>query len=127
LEWAQKVGYLKPNLKKLKVQRERMERRNFWRECKWIIPKESPDPPNELKRLFIQASKPRFPPQVQDVSRGPYSDDDIDFILLSIKIRKQLTPEELKEKNELVIKPVKLEFGYLSSPAESSFPCSERF
>jgi hypothetical protein len=103
LERAQKVGYSKPNLKKLKVQRGRMERRNFWRECKWIIAEESPDPPKELKRLFIQASEPPAPPQVEDVSRGPYSDDDIDFILSSIKFEKQLTPEELKKIKELVI------------------------
>jgi hypothetical protein len=106
LEWAQKVGYSKPNLKKLKVQRERMERRNSWRECKWIIPEESVDPPNELKRLFIQASEPPASPQVEDVLRGPYSDDDIDFILSTIKFGKQLTPEELKKIKELVIKRI---------------------
>jgi hypothetical protein len=83
-----------------------MERRNSWRECKWTIPEESPDPPNELKRLFIQASEPPAPPQVEDVSRGPYSDDDIDFILLSIKFGEQLTPEELKDIKELVIKRI---------------------
>jgi hypothetical protein len=105
-EWAQKVGYSKSNLKKLKVQKGRMERRNSWRELKWIIPEESPDPPNELKRLFIQASEPPAPPQVEDVSRGPYSDDDIDFILSSIKFGKQLTPEELKEIKELVVKRI---------------------
>jgi hypothetical protein len=59
-----------------------------------------------LKRLFIQASEPPAPPQAEDVSRGPYSDDDIDFILSSIKFEKQLTPEELKEIKELVIKPI---------------------
>jgi hypothetical protein len=106
LEWAQKVGYSKPNLKKSKIQRGRMERRNSWRECKWIIPEESPDPPNELKRLFIQASEPPAPPQVEDVSRGPYSYDDIDFILSSIKFGKQLTPEELIEIKKLVIKQI---------------------
>jgi hypothetical protein len=80
-------------LKKLELQKGRMERRNSWRELKWIIPEESPDPPNELKRLFIQASEPPAPPQVEDVSRGHYSDDDIDSILSSIKFGKQLTPE----------------------------------
>jgi hypothetical protein len=40
------------------------------------------------------------------VSRGPNSDDDIDFILSSIKFGKQLTPEELKEIKELVIKRI---------------------
>jgi hypothetical protein len=105
-EWAQKVGYSKSNMKNLKVQSGRMERRNSWKECKWIIPEESPDPPNELKRLFIQASEPPAPPQVEHVSRGPYLDDDIDFILSSIKFEKQLTPEELKEIKELVIKRI---------------------
>jgi hypothetical protein len=105
-EWAQKVGYSKSNLKKLKDQKGRMEWRNSWRELKWIIPEESPDPPTELKRLFIQASETPAPPQVEDVSRGPYSDDDIDFILSSIKFGKRLTPEELKEIKELVIKRI---------------------
>jgi hypothetical protein len=59
-----------------------------------------------LKRLFIQASEPPAPPQVEDVSRGPYSNDDIDFILSSIESGKQLTPEEFKEIKELVIKRI---------------------
>jgi hypothetical protein len=102
-EWAKKDGYSKPNLKKLKVQKERMERRNSWKELKRIIPEESPDLPTELKRLFIQASEPPAPPAVEDVSRGPYSDDDVEFILSSIKFGKQLTPKELQEIKELVI------------------------
>jgi hypothetical protein len=65
-----------------------------------------PDPPNELKRLFIQASEPPAFPEIKDVLRGPYSDDDIDFILSSIKFGKQLTPKELKEIKELVIKRI---------------------
>jgi hypothetical protein len=93
-EWAKKVGYSKPKLKKSKVQKERMERRDSWRELKWIIPEESPKPPTELKRLFIQASEPPAPPTIEEVSRGPYLDDDIEFILSSIKFEKQLTPEE---------------------------------
>jgi hypothetical protein len=105
-EWAKKVGYSKPNLKKLKVQKERMERRDSWRELKWIIPEESLEPPIELRRPFIQASEPPGPPAVEDVSRGPYSDDDIEFILLSIKFGKQLTPEELKEIKELVVRRI---------------------
>jgi hypothetical protein len=40
------------------------------------------------------------------VSRGPYSDDDIDFILSSIKFGKQLTPKELKEIKELVTRRI---------------------
>jgi hypothetical protein len=112
-DWAQKVGYLKSNLEKLKFQKGRMERKNSWQELKWIIPEESADPPIELKRLttklkrlFIQASEPPAPPQVEDVSRGPCSDDDIDFILSYIKFGKQLTPEELKEVKELVIRRI---------------------
>jgi hypothetical protein len=61
-EWAQKVGYSKFNLKRLKVQKRRIERRDSWRELKWIIPEESPDPSTELKRLFIQASESPAPP-----------------------------------------------------------------
>jgi hypothetical protein len=87
------------------------------------MPEKSPDPPNDWRRLFIQASEPLAPPQVEDVSRGPYSDDDIDFILLSIKFGKLLTPEELKETKELVVKQIAafsrddVEMGY-TTPIE---------
>jgi hypothetical protein len=83
-----------------------MIRRDSWRELKWIVPEESPDPPVELKRLFIQASETPTPPAVEDMSRGPYSEDDVEFILSSIKFGKQLTPEELQEIKELVVRRI---------------------
>jgi hypothetical protein len=58
LQWAKSVGYHKQNLKKLKVQMKRMSRRKSFIEIKWIVPEHSPDPPLELKRLFIQAAEP---------------------------------------------------------------------
>jgi hypothetical protein len=103
---GKKVGYSKANLKKLKVQKGRMIRRGLWNEIKWIVPEEAPDPPLQLKRLFIQASESPTPPSPQDVSRGPYSEDDIEFILSSIKFGKQMTPEELSEIKALVIKRI---------------------
>jgi hypothetical protein len=60
-QWAKKVGYSKANLKKLKVQKGRMIRRGLWNEIKWIVPEEAPDPPLQLKRLFIQASESPTP------------------------------------------------------------------
>jgi hypothetical protein len=93
LKWARSVGYHKQNLKRLKVQMKRMRRESFT-EIKWIVPENSPDPPLELKRLFIQAAKP---PRQEEAQRGPYTDDDVEFILTSIRFGKQLTEEELKE------------------------------
>jgi hypothetical protein len=95
------VGYSKTCLKQLKVRKERMIRRDSWRELKWIVPEESPDPPVELKRLFIQASETPTPPAVEDMSRRPSSKDDVEFILSSIKFGKQLIPEEPQEIKEL--------------------------
>jgi hypothetical protein len=92
LQWAKSVGYHKQSLKKLKVQMKRMSRRESFTEFKWIVPENSPDPPLELKRLFIQAAEPQ-----EDAQRGPYTDDDVEFILTSIRFGKQLTEEELKE------------------------------
>jgi hypothetical protein len=71
------VGYHKKNFKKLKVQISRMKRRQSFTEIKWIVPERSPDPPVELKRLFIQAAEP---PRQEETQRGPYTDDDVDFI-----------------------------------------------
>jgi hypothetical protein len=48
----------------------------------------------ELKRLFIQAAEP---PRQEETQRGPYTDNDVDFILTSIRFGKQLTEDELKE------------------------------
>jgi hypothetical protein len=94
LQWAKSVGYHKQNLKKLKVQISRMKRRQSFTEIKWIVPEHSPDPPVELKRLFIQAAEP---PRQEETQRGPYTDNDVDFILTSIRFGKQLTEDELKE------------------------------
>jgi hypothetical protein len=58
LKWARAVGYHKQNLKGLKVQMKRMSRRETVTEIKWIVPENSPDPPLESKRLFIQAAEP---------------------------------------------------------------------
>ena len=44
--------------------------------------------------MFIQAAKP---PRQEETQRGPYTDDDVDFILTSIRFGKQLTEDELKE------------------------------
>jgi hypothetical protein len=44
--------------------------------------------------LFIQAAEP---PRQEETQRGPYTDDDVDFILISIRFGKQLTEDELKE------------------------------
>jgi hypothetical protein len=85
-------GVPQAKLKKLKVQISRMKRRPSFIEIKWLVPERSPDPPVELKRLFIQAAVPPCQPQ-----RGPYTDDDVDFILTSIRFGKQLTEDELKE------------------------------
>jgi hypothetical protein len=94
LEWAKSVGYHKQNLKRLKVQMRRMSRRENFTEIKWIVLEHSPDPPLELKRLFIQAAKP--PCQVE-TQRGSYTEDDVEFILTSIRFGKQLTGDELKK------------------------------
>jgi hypothetical protein len=93
LQWAKSVGYHKQNLKRLKVQMKRMSRRESFTELKWIVPENSLDPPLELKRLFIQAVEP---PRQEEAQRGPYTDDDVEFILTSIRFGKQLTEEELK-------------------------------
>jgi hypothetical protein len=56
----------------------------------------------ELKRLFIQAAGP---PRQEETQRGPYTDDDVDFILTSIRFgTEQLTEDELKE-IRAVVKP----------------------
>jgi hypothetical protein len=94
LQWAKSVGYHKQNLKKLKVRISRMKRRQSFTEIKWIVPERSPDRLVELKRLFIQATEP---PRQEETQRGPYTDDDVDFILTSIRFGKQLTEDELKE------------------------------
>jgi len=99
LKWAKSVGYHKQTLKKLKVQISRMKRRQVFTELKWIVPENSPDPPVELKRLFIQAAEP---PRQEDTQRGPYTEDDVEFILTSIRFGKQLTPEELEQIKEVV-------------------------
>jgi hypothetical protein len=88
------VGYHKQNLKKLKVQMKRMSRRKSFTEIKWIVPEHFPDPPLELKRLFIQAAEP---PRQEEAQRGPYTEDDVEFILTSIRFGKQLTAQELNE------------------------------
>jgi hypothetical protein len=93
------VGYHKQNLKKLQVQISRMKRQQSFIEIKWIVPERSPDPPVELKRLFIQAAEP---PRQEETQRGPYTDNDVDFILTSIRFGKQLTKDELKEIKEVV-------------------------
>jgi hypothetical protein len=94
LQWARSVGYRKQNLMKLKVQMKRMARKPSFTEIKWIVPEHSPDPPAELKRLFIQAAEP---PRQEEAQRGPYTEDDVDFILTSIRFGKQLTEAELTE------------------------------
>jgi hypothetical protein len=94
LQWAKSVEYHKQNLKNLKVWISRMKRRQSFTEIKWIVPERSPNPPVELKRLFIQAAEP---PRQEQTQRGPYTDDDVDFILTSIRFGKQLTEDELKE------------------------------
>jgi hypothetical protein len=71
-----------------------MKRRQSFTKIKWIVPEHSPDPPVELKRLFIQAAEP---PRQKETQRGPYTDDDVDFILTSIRFGKQLKEDELKE------------------------------
>jgi hypothetical protein len=95
LKWARSVamGYHKQNLKRLKIQMKRMSRRESFTEIKWIVPEKSPDPPLKLKRLFIQAAEP---PRQEEAQRGPYTEDDVEFILTSIRFVKQLTEEELK-------------------------------
>jgi hypothetical protein len=94
LDWAKSVVYHKQNLKRLKVQMRRMSRQENFTEVKCIVPEHSPDPPLELKRLFIQAAEP---PRQENTQRGPYTEDDVEFILTSIRFEKQLTEEELKE------------------------------
>jgi hypothetical protein len=94
LEWAKSVGYHKHNLKRLKVQMRRMSLQENFTEIKWIVPEHSPHPPLELKRLFIQAAKP---PHQEETQRGPYTEDDVEFILTSIHFGKQLTEDELNE------------------------------
>jgi hypothetical protein len=54
----------------------------------------SPNPPVELKRLFIRAAEP---PRQEEDQRGLYTEDDVDFILTSIRFGKQLTEAELTE------------------------------
>jgi hypothetical protein len=71
-----------------------MKRRQSFTEIKWIVPERSPDPPVALERLFIQAAEP---PRQEETQRGPYTDDDVDFISTSIRFGKQLTEDELKE------------------------------
>jgi hypothetical protein len=71
-----------------------MKRRQSFTKIKWIVPEHSPDPLVELKRLFIQTAEP---PRQEETQRGPYTDDDVDFILTSIRFGKQLTKDELKE------------------------------
>jgi hypothetical protein len=73
---------------------KRMSRRESFTEIKWIVPENSPDPPLELKRLFIQAAEP---PRQEEAQRGPYTEDDVEFILTSIRFGKQLKEEVLKE------------------------------
>jgi hypothetical protein len=99
LQWVKSVGYHKQNLKKLKVQISRMKRRQSFTEIKWIVTERSPDPPVELKRLFIQAAEP---PCQEETQRGPYTDVDVDFILTSIRFGKQFTKDELKEVKAVV-------------------------
>jgi hypothetical protein len=70
LQWAKSVGYHKQNLKKLKVQMKRMSWRESFTKIKWIVSENSPDPPLELKRLFIQAAEP---PRQEEAQRGPYT------------------------------------------------------
>jgi hypothetical protein len=94
LQWAKSVGYHKKNLKRLKVQILQMKRRQSFTEIKGIVPEHSPEPPVELKRSFIQAAEPS---RQEETQRGPYTDDDVDFILTSIRFGKQLTEDELKE------------------------------
>jgi hypothetical protein len=94
LKWAKSVGYHKQNLKRLKVQMRRMSRQENFIEIKWIVPKHSPDPPLELKRLFIQAAEP---PRQEETQRGSYTEDDVEFILTSIRFEKRLTEDELKK------------------------------
>jgi hypothetical protein len=48
----------------------------------------------KLKRLFIQAAEP---PRQEEAQRGLYTDNDVEFILTSIRFGKQLTEEDLKE------------------------------
>jgi hypothetical protein len=94
LEWAKSVGYHKQSLKRLKVQMRRMSRRENFTEIKWIVPEHSPDPPLELTRLFIQAAET---PCQEETQRGPYTEDDVEFVLTSIRFGKQITEDELKE------------------------------
>jgi hypothetical protein len=54
----------------------------------------------ELKRLkFIQTEKR---PQQEKVQRGPYIDDDVEFILISIHFGDNLTEDEFKEIKKVV-------------------------
>jgi hypothetical protein len=94
LQWAKSVGYHKQNFKKSKVQISRMKRRQSFTKIEWIVPERSPDPSVELKRSFIQVAEP---PRQEETQRGPYTDDDVDFILTSIRFGKQLAEDELKE------------------------------
>jgi hypothetical protein len=71
-----------------------MKRRQLFIKIKWIVPEHSSYPSVELKRLFIQAAEP---PRQEETQRGPYTDDDVDSILISIRFDKQLTENELKE------------------------------
>jgi hypothetical protein len=71
-----------------------MKRRQSFTEIKWIVPEHSPDTPVKLKQLFIQAAEP---PHQKEIHRGPYTDDDVDFILTSIRFGKQLMEDELKK------------------------------
>jgi hypothetical protein len=73
---------------------KRMSRRENFTENKWIVPEHLPDPPLELKRLFIQAAEPL---RQEETQRGPYTKDDVEFILTSIRSGKQLAEDELKE------------------------------
>jgi hypothetical protein len=53
----------------------------------------------ELKRLFIQAAEP---PHQEETQRGPYTENDVEFNLTSIRFEKQLTEDELKEIKAMV-------------------------
>jgi hypothetical protein len=54
----------------------------------------SHDPLVELKRLFIQTAEP---PRQEEAQRGPYTDDDVKFMLTSIRtVRKLVDKGRLK-------------------------------
>jgi hypothetical protein len=125
LQWAKSVGYHKQNLKKLKVQMKRMARKPSFTAIKWIVPEHLPDPPVELKRLFIQATEP---PRQEEAQRGPYTEDDVDFILTSIRFGNQLTEAELTEIKAVVkarIAAFSRDASEISLPRNSVPKCTE--